>query len=387
MFASNFTNIQNHFLLEELEKLEAQDFVSEEQFNKIKKKTISTKTNSNILIRIAFFMLGNFLISSILGFCALFLTMLVTQNAIGFCFFLAFVVCVAATEFFYNQNYFAYGFDDSIILSITLFFCVAIGFFTENVSAVLFVLVLISTLCSVRYVHVPSTFFGLFGLIGLVGYLVTEEKILPSYLLPVLMFLLAIGLYFFQFQLSKKTQNFIYTNSFITIKIFSLILGYAALNYFIVRELSAVLLGMNLLPNEEIPLAPLFYFATFALPIFYIFYGLKSKDRIFFWIGLLSLALGFATIRYYYAILPIEVALLLGGSLLFAVVYFSIRKTRKNTVGITFNEDKNLNPMAFDVIKTILVNANVHTTITTTTESPMEFGGGGFSGGGADGSF
>ena len=387
MFASNFTNIQNHFLLEELEKLEAQDFVSEEQFNKIKKKTISTKTNSNILIRIAFFMLGNFLISSILGFCALFLTMLVSQNAIGFCFFLAFVVCVAATEFFYKNNYFAYGFDDSIILSITLFFCVSIGFFTENVSAVLFVLVLISTLCSVRYVHVPSTFFGLFGLIGLVGYLVTEEKILPSYLLPVLMFLLAIGLYFLQHQLSKKTQNFIYTNSFITIKIFSLVLGYAALNYYVVRELSAVLLGMNLLPNEEIPLAPLFYFATFALPIFYIFYGLKSKDRIFFWIGLLSLALGFATIRYYYAILPIEVALLLGGSLLFAVVYFSIRKTRKNTVGITFNEDKNLNPMAFDVIKTILVNANVHTTITTTTESPMEFGGGGFSGGGADGSF
>lgn len=387
MFASNFTNIQNHFLLEELEKLEAQDFVSEEQFNEIKYKTISTKTNSNILIRIAFFLLGNFLISSILGFCALFLTMLVNQKAIAFCFFLAFVVCVAATEFFYNQNYFAYGFDDSIILSITLFFCVSIGFFTENVTAVLFALVLISTLCSVRYVHVPSTFFGLFGLIGLVGYLVTEEKILPSYLLPVLMFLLAIGLYFFQFQLSKRIQNFIYRNSFITIKIFSLVLGYAALNYYVVRELSAVLLGMNLLPNEEIPLAPLFYFATFALPIFFIFYGLKSKDRIFFWIGLLSLALGFATIRYYYAILPIEVALLLGGSLLFAVVYFSIRKTRNNTVGITFNEDKNLNPMAFDVIKTILVNANVHTTITSTTESPMEFGGGGFSGGGADGSF
>ena len=387
MFASNFTNIQNHFLLEELEKLEAQDFVSEEQFNEIKKKTTSTKTNSNILVRIAFFMLGNFLISSILGFCALFLTMLVSQNAIGFCFFLAFVVCVAATEFFYKNNYFAYGFDDSIILSITLFFCVSIGFFTENVTAVLFVLVLISTLCSIRYVHVPSTFFGLFGLIGLLGYLVTEEKILPSYLLPVLMFLLAIGLYFFQLQLSKRTQNFIYTNSFITIKIFSLVLGYAALNYYVVRELSAVLLGMNLLPTEEIPLAPLFYFATFALPIFYIFYGLKSKDRIFFWIGLLSLALGFATIRYYYAILPIEVALLLGGSILFAVVYFSIRKTRNNTVGITFNEDKNLNPMAFDVIKTILVNANVHTTITTTTESPMEFGGGGFSGGGADGSF
>lgn len=387
MFASNFNNIQNHFLLEELEKLEAQDFVTNKQFNEIKNKTISTKTNSNILVRIAFFLLGNFLISSILGFCALFLTILESQNAFGFCFFLAFMVCVVATEFFYKNNFFAYGFDDSIILSITLFLCVAIGFFTENVVSVLLALTLISAFCSARYVHVPSTFFGLFGLIGLVGYLVTEEKILPSYLLPVLMFLLAIGLYFFQLQLSKRIHNFIYANVFLTIKIFSLVLGYAALNYYVVRELSAVLLGMNLLPNEEIPLAQLFYFATFAIPIFYIFYGLKSKDRIFFWIGLLALVLGFATIRYYYAILPIEVALLLGGIILFTIVYLSIRKIRNNTVGITFNEDKNLNPMAFDVIKTILISANVHTTITSTTESPMEFGGGGFSGGGADGSF
>lgn len=387
MIASNFTNIQNHFLLEELEKLQTQDFVSEEQFNQIKKTTVSTKTNSNILIRIAFFFLGSFLISSVLGVFAVFLSALGSQNAIAFWFLIATIASVVVSELLYNKNYFAYGIDDSFILSITLFFCVAIGLFTESVLPVLLVLIVITIFCSIRYVHIPSAFLALFALIGLVGYLVTEKKILPSYYLPILMFLIAIGLFFFQFQLSKKTSNFIYTNTFLTIKIFSLVLGYASLNYYVVRELSSVLLGINLLPNQEIPLAPLFYFATFVLPIFYIFYGLKSKDRHFFWIGLLTLTLGFATIRYYYSILPVEIALLLGGSILFVIVYFSIRKTRNNTVGITFNEDKNLNPMAFDVIKTILINANVHTTMPSNNESPMEFGGGGFSGGGADGSF
>ena len=43
--------------------------------------------------------------------------------------------------------------------------------------------------------------------------------------------------------------------------------------------------------------------------------------------------------------------------------------------------------MAFDVVKAILINANVNTTTITANESPMEFGGGGYSGGGGGGSF
>ncbi len=387
MLANNFTNIQNHFLLKELEKLENQDFVTQEQFDEIKNNTVSTKTNSNLLIRIGFFFLGNFLISSIVGFFALFLTALESQSAFALCSLLATIGCIIISELLYKKNYFAYGFDDSFLLSITLFSCISTGLFTENVIAVLFVFVLTSSICTIRYVHVPSVFLALIGCVGLVGYLVTEKNILPSYLLPVLLFLIAIGLYFFQLHTSKLKNNFIYTNVLLTIKIFSLILGYASLNYYVVRELSAVLLGMQLLPGQEIPLAPIFYFATFAIPLFYIFFGLKNRDRVFFWIGLISLAIGFSTIRYYYAILPIEVALLLGGSILFAIVYLSIRKIRNNTTGITFNEDKNLNPLAFDAIKLLLINANVNSTISVTNDSTMEFGGGGFSGGGSEGSF
>ena len=322
MLASNFIHIQNHFLLEEVEKLEALDFVSKDQWNEIKQTTKDTKTNSTILVRIGFFLLGNFLISSVLGFFALFINAFDHQNTFAFWFLLAAIGSVMVSEFIYKKNYFAYGFDDSFILSISLFLCISLGIFTESVLVVLFVFVLISGFCTLRYVHVPSAFFTLVGLIGLTGYLVTQEKILPSYYLPVLIFLVAIGLYFFQLKLSKKISNFIYTNVFLTIKIFSLVIGYTALNYYVVRELSAVLLDLQLLPNEEIPLAALFYFATFALPLFYIFYGLRNRDRSFFWIGLLTLALGFATIRYYYSFLLIEYALLLAGSLLFVVVYF-----------------------------------------------------------------
>ena len=103
--------------------------------------------------------------------------------------------------------------------------------------------------------------------------------------------------------------------------------------------------------------------------------------------GLLTLALGFASIRYYYYFLPVEIALMLGGTILFLIVYFSIYKLKNNLVGITFKEDKSLSPMAFDLVKAILINANVHANSPTFEQSPMEFGGGEYSGGGSGGSY
>lgn len=387
MIASNSDKIQNHFLIEEVEKLVVMEIVSKEQLSQIKINNPDTKTNSNILIRIGFFLLGNFLISSIFGVFSLIFAIIDSQTAYGFLSLFAAVACVFVSELIYRKNYFAFGFDDSIILSISLCATIGIGLLSENILAILFFFVLITSFCSARYVHVPSTFFALLGLVGLIGYSIIKEEIIPSEYLPILMFLTAILLYFFQNQISKNSSNFIYKNVFLTIKIFSLILAYASLNYFVVRELSEILLGFHIDRNGEIPLSNFFYFATFAIPLFYIFFGLKQKDRLFLWMGFISLALGFPTIRYYYSILPLEIALILGGIILFVIVYFSIRITREKTTGITFNEDKNLNPMAFEVVKNILVNANTHEIITTTQESPMEFGGGGFSGGGSGGDF
>ena len=387
MLASNFNNIQNHFLIEELEKLESLDFVSREQLDAIKKTTASTKTNSNLLVRFAFFLLGNFVISSALGAVGLFLTMMEGQDAFAFAFLLAGIASFIVAEIICKKNFFAYGFDDSFILSITLFLTISVGIYTENVTAILLTFIASNVFCTIRYVHVASGFFAIFGLVGWIGYSVIEDHILPSYYLPIVVFLIGVGLYFLQHLLAKNLQNFIYANVFQLIKIMSLVLGYASLNYFVVRELSESLLNMELLPKEDIPLSFLFYIATFAIPLFYIFYGLKKRDRTFFWIGLLTFAAGYATIRNYYYIVEVEIELMVGGLLLFGIVYFCIAKLKNKRVGITFKEDKSLNPMAFYVVKAILINANVNTNAPTSEQSPMEFGGGGYSGGGSGGDF
>lgn len=387
MLASNSNNIQNHFLLEELEKLERLDFVSKQQLDEIKKTTVSTKTNSNLLVRFAFFLLGNFVISSVLGVCGLFLTMMEGQDAFAFAFLLAAIASFIVAEVISKNNFFAYGFDDSFILSITVFLTISVGIYTENVTAILLTFIACTVFCTIRYVHVVSAFFAIFGLVGWIGYAVIEDHILPSYYLPLVVFLIAVGLYFLQHFLSKSIQNFIYANVFQLIKVLSLVLAYASLNYFVVLEMSEILLNMNLMSTDDLPFSPLFYFATFGIPILYIFVGLKKRDRTFFWIGLLTFAAGYATIRNYYYIVEPEIELMAVGLLLFGIVYFCILKLKNKVEGITFKEDKSLNPMAFDVVKAILINANVNASSPTSEQSPMEFGGGEYSGGGSGGSF
>ena len=105
------------------------------------------------------------------------------------------------------------------------------------------------------------------------------------------------------------------------------------------------------------------------------------------WISCICFALSIMSIRYYYSFLAPEYALVLAGILLFLIAYFVILKTKNNTKGFTFLPDKNISPMAFEVFKNVLLLNQIKTQTTVKQESTMEFGGGGFSGGGSGESY
>jgi hypothetical protein len=131
-----------------------------------------------------------------------------------------------------------------------------------------------------------------------------------------------------------------------------------------------------------------FYAFTLIVPVVYLAQALKTKDRIMLWISFFAIGFSIYTIRFYYSVLPIEVALTLGGLVLFAIAYFSIRKLKDNEVGLTFKPDRInnsnsiLNAEALIVASTFGMKPQVKP-----ADSPMDFGGGGFSGGGSEGTF
>ena len=106
------------------------------------------------------------------------------------------------------------------------------------------------------------------------------------------------------------------------------------------------------------------------------------------WIGFLALCFSVFTYKAYHHVLPPEVALTIGGLVLFAFTYFAIKKTKYNETGITFKEDRFANPNAFANLQILLAASQFGLKPQVKIEeSPMKFGDGGFSGGGSSGEF
>jgi hypothetical protein len=378
--------LENTFLLEEAKRLHDQSFISKTQVQDIKLKLPVLKSNSNILIRIGFFILGSLLYSSFSGVIALFI-MSLAESHFWIIMLLYTLLGIGASEFLAKeQQQFGYGLDDAFILGFQGFFCATLGVAFESPMPAFIGLAFIGLAACIRYVHTLSILLSLIGITGAICYAVLELKLINSAFLPFLLLLLALILYSVYMKVSKDEKLHYYENPIIVLQGFSLLLGYLSMNYLVVRELSESLLGLKLAKGEDIPFAFLFYGFTFLIPILYIVYSLFSKDRLMLIIGFITFGFSIYTIRFYYHILPVEVALLLGGTFLFAAAYLAIRKLKDKETGLTFKAARGSETDILTNLEALVVSSQVDLK-PNESQSNMPFGGGGFSGGGSGGDF
>lgn len=383
MLAYNKEILENGLLVKEAKRLFKMKFISNEQLNAVTQQ-LPQLQSSTIFIRSGFFLLGLFLFSSIAGFLALFLVNFIGSNYQVLIYLYA-IIGLVGSEFFVRKSFYCHGLDDAFVLSWQAAFCAAIGASFESSILVFAVLFVIALLSCIRYVNTISALLSCIGLVGFFFTLITELKVLSSMYLPFIGLTLALFIYAIYHKLNIS-NNFIYRNALHLIKIFSLVLGYASVNYMTVRELSESLMGIVVTKENDIPLAFLFYGLTFIIPLVYICFALFKKDRTVLTIGLLALGYSFFTIRFYYSLMPIETALVLAGVLLFVLSFFSIKKLQHKTNGITFQPDRDANSNIILNAQALIINSQI-TTKPAMHQGKMPFGGGGFSGGGASESF
>lgn len=378
--------LENTFLVEEAEKLNSQGFISKTQLAEIKKELPVLKSHKNILVRIGFFILGFLLFSSLTGVASL-ITLSLAEHHFWIMLFMFTGIGIFGSEMLASQyKQFGFGLEDAFILGFQGFFCGMFGMAFESPLAAFMALAVIGLAACIRYVHTLSILVCLIGITGTICYPILELKLINAAFLPFILLALALILYFVYLKVSQSVEFKYYRNPILLLQGFSLILGYLSMNYLVVRELSEALLGLELHNGQDIPFAFLFYGFTFLIPIFYIAYSLYTKDRLMLIIGFLAFGFSIYTIRFYYHILPIEVALILGGLLLFAATYWSIRKIRDKETGLTFKPARGADPDFLPNIEALIVNSQVDLK-SAEPQSKMPFGGGGFSGGGADGNF
>lgn len=381
MQAYNKSELENYFLTEEAKKLYQKKFLSKGQLQNISAQLIQLKSNSNIFFRIGFFLLGNFLFSSVISAFAVILFQMISDQY-QIIFFLYAVVAYIGLEVLVRMKFFRHGLDDAFLLSAQFSFLIGIGILTEAVLPVLIAMLVLGVFFAIRFINTISALLAFIGLVGIFFNLIVEHDVMPKFYLSFVGLILAILVYFFVVHLSKNQNFYPYFKTLDTVRVASLLLGYLSMNYLVVRELSESLMNLEITNKSDVPLAFVFYGLTFLIPLFYFFLGIKWKDKLVLYTGLATLAFGFYSIRHYYYFFPIEYVMVISGILLFGFAYLIIQQLKNKTEGVTFQPDRDSDDSLLFNAQAILSLANATTPAPTQT-NPMEFGGGGFSGGGA----
>ncbi|MFH6994120.1 hypothetical protein [Flavobacterium sp. FlaQc-48] len=383
--------LDNLTLAEEAKSLESAGFISKEQKDLIKKELPALKRQSNILVRLGFFLLGAFFYLSICGVIALVgLTGSTSENIFfNICCYIFAVIGFAGAEILASQKYYEHGLDDAFILGAILNIGVAVAINTEGYELVIaFFVAVTSFIMYKRYLHLISLLVFCISVSALLFYGMFELGEIGKMILPFVAMLFAAAFYFITKKTISNLAKTYYYKGLLWANAYCLILFYLSCNYLVVRELSVMLLGNEVLPGTDIPFAFFFYAFTFIVPAVYLVQALRTKDRIMLWLSFLAIGFSIYTIRFYYSVLPIEVALTVGGLVLFAIAYFSIKKLKDNEVGLTFKPDRINNSNAILNAESLIVASAFGLKPEVKPEnSPMDFGGGGFSGGGSEGTF
>ncbi len=383
MIAYNKTLLENTFLVEEAINLKKSNFIEEANLTKIKVDLESLKSSRNLFVRFGFLLLGSFMFSSIIGFISLLTFDSHTGNKI-----IGFVIAIVGLiimEVLCKQNYFRHGLDDAFLVGTQMSFFISVFIVTESPIALAISIIILGFVFSIRYVSTLSFIVSLSGIVLLVSALLINHTTISS-ALPFVLFTIAIGFYNIYQKLKSNEKLYFYSNVLDWFFIFSLLLGYLSINYYVVRTLSEELLNADY-SKSDVPFGWIFNVLMFLLPVGYVIYALRIKNRTMLYIGALTFVLSIATFRYYHSLMPAEWALILAGSLLFGSVYFIIQKIKENKTGITFQPDNNTNTTMLNTVEALIVNSQDMHHAQATQQSNMPFGGGGFSGGGGSEGF
>lgn len=384
MIAYNKTLLENTFLASEAIDLKKSGLIQEEDLNKIKSELETLKTSRNLFVRFGFLMLGIFMFSSFFGFIS---AILLSDFTIEFSL-IVFVLAIAGIivlELLVNQNFFRHGLDDAFLIGTQMCFYIYVSILTESQIPVATAMIIMGFIYTIRYVSTLSFLVFLAGIVCLVGFFVIDHTTISS-VLPFVLLAIAIGFYSIYLKIKNKEELYFYQNILNSLFIASLVLGYISINYFVVRTLSEELLYTDY-SKSDIPFGWIFNILMFLIPLVYVIYALKQKNRTMLYIGGLTFVVSVGTFRYYHSIMPAEWALILSGGFIFGAVYLIIQKIKNQPTGITFQPDHSTNSIMLNTVEALIVNSQDMHQAQAPQDPDMPFGGGGFSGGGSGGSF
>lgn len=395
MFAYNKTRLEQTFLLEEAQNLNQGGFINTDQYRLIENQLTGLKTQKSFLIRIGLFLVGLILCGSICGVLSLSTFSIHSATAISLLAFVFSGLCFAILEWMIAvKKYYGYGLDDAFLFSGQIAFAWGLFVVLDGLElreiwliwCVIMGCAAITAFCAIRYLNVLSTLGACVSLTFGVGYWLVETKVSIT---PLLMMLFAVLIAVSFNYLKKSLKTVYYLKPIQTVIYYSYILFYLSGNIWVISHFSYYFSDAeNTAPGlSQLFLSYFYWTFTFIIPLIYIFRSIKTRDKGWLWIGIAALFYSFYNLIGLTAFLSTDWWLTLSGALLFSGCLWAIAKIRHRQSGLTFEVDRLHDDPSFIDAEALLVTAQLGMKPEVNQEAPMKFGGGGFSGGGAGGSY
>jgi hypothetical protein len=289
-------------------------------------------------------------------------------------------VMIFGDYFIRNNFHLRSGVDDAFLYGATS--CIAGGLIqvlNASPATSFLIVAFLGVLGVLRYNDTVMVLVFLLGIAGFIFNMSTQIGGWAQSLLP-FTFLIMYAVFFMVIRGLKKKGFDPYGESKMMGEAISLLLMYTSVNYFVVREASVALMGLQLPAGKDIPLGWLFWILTALFPVLCFYFGVRKKSIMFIRMALLFTAASIFSVRHYYSVMPAEIAMLLGGILLIGLGWWLMLYLKNGKSGFT-SEKVDLDDEGVKQIESLIIAETFRSA--PHMSSAERFGGGNFGGGGA----
>jgi hypothetical protein len=385
--AYNIEWLHNLEVVKEAKRWFKQSMIDAVQFASIGENYKSELYHPNFLIRILLFVASLLALSGITGLLALMIAD-ADENVIFIACIIYGLISFFVLEkvFIQSNKHYKSGVTEALLYHACGFTLGGLIGLTDGEEHTIFVFsICIFTFTAIRYLDLVTTLAAFASLMGFIFYEFYQMGGIFRNIIPLVLIICFTPLYFY-FHILKKNRSLSEWHYVITlVEALSLLLIYAAGNYFVVRELTLDLMDLYLEEGQDIPYAFLFYGLTILIPLVYLYFGIKNKDIVLLRVSLFVFAFSVFTFKYYYGFGHPEISLTIAGALLTGGTLALMNYLKIIRYGYT---RENLLQEKWDT-------ANIQAVLISQTMGGNEIvahdefkgGGGGFSGGGASGDY
>lgn len=282
-------------------------------------------------------------------------------------------------EFYIHKGHYHSGVDDALRwASAGLLLAGMAPFDHDTEASALMISCVLAALYTLRTVDPLMAVVCFLSLLGSIFFSL-HNSVTGQAELPFIFMVLSAAVYFGIRYLRHKPAVRYYKNVFPWLLTASLLTFYVAGNY-------AVAAALTENPYEDkVPGAPVFWTFTIAVPLLYIFLGIRYKDAILLRTGLGLVAAAVLTVRAYHHFLPTEWMLVIAGGVLVFISYMLIRYLKTPKHGFSDEPDVDASRFTKLQLESLIITQSIQAP--AAPQNHFDFGGGSGGGGGAGGTF